>query len=267
MKRMLAAVALGIGLAWSAYAPPLAASTTTDQSDLWWIPSESGWGIQFVQEERTIFATMFVYGANGQPTWYTATMAEAAGTLKWSGTLYATTGPWFGAVPFDPATVTITPVGTMTFDGALIQSGTLTYSVNGVQVTKSIVRETLKAIDFSGSYSGVLSQQGTGASCIASANTASTPVTFGIVEAGSSASITSTSQAGGTCTFVGTYTQSGHFGRIAGNYTCSNGDAGTFKFFEMAASYYGMRARTQLVSQSGCTLNGYVTGLVQPPPS
>lgn len=264
MKRMFAVVAIAV--MWWAYAPPVVAHTTTDQSDLWWIPAESGWGIQFVQQETTIFATMFVYGANGQPTWYVATMDVSPGTLKWSGALYATTGPWFGAVPFDPAMVTATPVGTMTFDGTLIQSGTLTYSVNGVQVMKSIVRETLKTIDFNGSYSGVLSQQGTGASCLGSANTASTPVSFRIVEtAGSSASITSASE-GGTCTFLGTYTQSGHFGRIAGNYTCSSGDAGAFKFFEMAMSYYEMRARTQLISQSGCTLNGYMVGLVQPPP-
>ena len=50
------------------FGSPAHAATTTDISDLWWIPSESGWGVQFVQEELTIFATMFVYGPNGQPT-------------------------------------------------------------------------------------------------------------------------------------------------------------------------------------------------------
>jgi hypothetical protein len=54
---------------------PVALAKTTDQSDLRWIPTESGWGIQLVQQELTIFATMmFVYGPNGQPTWYSATL-------------------------------------------------------------------------------------------------------------------------------------------------------------------------------------------------
>ncbi len=79
------------------------AATTTDYSDLWWVPAESGWGIQLVQEELTIFATMFVYDSNGQSTWYTATLSYVA-SLTWSGALYATTGPWFGhdAVRPDP---------------------------------------------------------------------------------------------------------------------------------------------------------------------
>src|SRR5438874_11791280 len=92
-------------------APNRASAKTTDQSDLWWIPTESGWGIQFVQEETTIFATMFVYGPDGNPTWYVATM-DYVGFLTWTGKLYATTGPWFGTIPFNPNTVTVTAVGT-----------------------------------------------------------------------------------------------------------------------------------------------------------
>ncbi|HEY3585288.1 MAG TPA: hypothetical protein VGL90_13045, partial [Casimicrobiaceae bacterium] len=45
-----------------------------NNSDLWWVPSESGWGVQFVQQGALIFATMFVYDANGKPTWYVALM-------------------------------------------------------------------------------------------------------------------------------------------------------------------------------------------------
>ena len=74
-----------------------ATSKTTDQSDIWWVHTESGWGIQFVQNDNTIFATLFVYGPDGQPTWYSATLGYQ-GSLTWSGTLYKTTGPWFGTV-------------------------------------------------------------------------------------------------------------------------------------------------------------------------
>ena len=69
-----------------------------------------------------------------------------------------------------------------------------------------------------------------------------------------------------TCTFPGTYIQSGHFGYVSGGYLCASGDSGTFAIFEMAVSQYDFRARTVLNSNSGCTLKGYVDGLKQPPP-
>ena len=135
---------------------PFGAATgkTTDQSDLWWIPTESGWGIQFVQEETTIFATMFVYDANGNPTWYTATMegAKPNGVLTFTGDLYATTGSWFGAVPYLPAKLTLAKVGTMTWQKSSGEPGTLTYSVNGVNVTKSLVRQPIRNDDYTGRY-------------------------------------------------------------------------------------------------------------------
>ena len=48
--------------------PAYPASFSTDQSDLYYIPAESGWGIQLVQRGAVIFATMFVYGPGYTPT-------------------------------------------------------------------------------------------------------------------------------------------------------------------------------------------------------
>src|SRR6478609_11035409 len=78
-------------------------SFSNDQSDLWWNASENGWGIQFVQRGSTIFATMFVYDAAGNPTFYVATMdgSKANGVLTFTGDLFATHGSWFGAVPYN----------------------------------------------------------------------------------------------------------------------------------------------------------------------
>jgi len=104
----------------SLFAPPaLATSFSTDQSDLWYIATESGWGMQLVQRGSVIFATLFVYGPNGTPTWYVATMNPTGASFTWSGTLYATTGPWFGTVPFNPALVTATAVGIMTWTSSV----------------------------------------------------------------------------------------------------------------------------------------------------
>ena len=100
------------------FASSLAASASfsTDQSDLWWVDppgSENGWGLQLVQRDSTIFATIFVYAPSGNPTWYVSTMMPIGAPLQWSGDLYATMGPWLGTVPYDPASVTVRKVGTM----------------------------------------------------------------------------------------------------------------------------------------------------------
>jgi hypothetical protein len=57
------------------------------------------------------------------------------------GTLYRTTGPAFNAVPFKPASVVGTTVGTATLtftDGA---TAAFSYTVDGVSQTKLITRE------------------------------------------------------------------------------------------------------------------------------
>src|SRR5690242_9632895 len=64
--------------------PACATSYSTDQSDLWYIPTESGWGIQFVQRGNIIFFTMFVYDATGKPIWYVGTISPTANPVIWS---------------------------------------------------------------------------------------------------------------------------------------------------------------------------------------
>src|ERR1700682_3203683 len=88
-------------------------SFSTDQSDLWYIPAEAGWGIQFVQRGSVIFATMFVYDQFNVPIWYVATMSSAGG-LTWTGDLLVANGPWFGTGPFNSGAVTYRRVGKRT---------------------------------------------------------------------------------------------------------------------------------------------------------
>src|SRR5208282_6064974 len=92
-----------------------ATSFSIDQSDLWYIANESGWGMQLVQRGTVIFATLYVYGPTaGEPVWYTATL-QYASSYTWTGILYATTGPYFATEPFDPMMVGYSPDGTMTW--------------------------------------------------------------------------------------------------------------------------------------------------------
>ena len=61
-----------------------APAAAVDYSDIWFIPAESGWGVNFIQNDLVIYATLFVYAENGAPTWYGGILNEdAAGKFQW----------------------------------------------------------------------------------------------------------------------------------------------------------------------------------------
>src|SRR5215472_10974412 len=140
-------------------------SFSTDQSDLWWGDppgSENGWGLQLIQRSSTIFATMFVYAPSGDPTWYVSTMMPTGAPLQWSGDLYATTGPWFGTVPYNPASVTVRKVGTMRWTASSGVTGILSYTIDGVAVSKNLIRQTLVSENYGGHFAGGIHQTNAG---------------------------------------------------------------------------------------------------------
>ena len=119
--------------------------TTSNFQDLWWhapANSESGWGINITHQGDVIFATWFTYDANGKGLWVVMASGAKTATGVYSGTLYTTTGPAFSSTPFDPTKVQATPVGTGTFTFTDALNGTFTYTVNGVNGSKAITRES-----------------------------------------------------------------------------------------------------------------------------
>src|SRR4029077_4679203 len=105
---------------------------------IWWNPNESGWGLQLSQSNTTLFATLYVYDEANFPFWYsgTLTLQSFNGAMPvFSGDLYQTRGPWFGAGSFKSSDVLRQKVGTMPFTGTNVVSGVLTYSVSGTTVT------------------------------------------------------------------------------------------------------------------------------------
>ena len=59
----------------------------------------------------------------------------------YGGPLISTTGPAFDAVPFNPAQVVGTGVGTGTLTFTDTQNGTFAYTVNGISQTKNITHQ------------------------------------------------------------------------------------------------------------------------------
>src|SRR5689334_3607036 len=151
IRRIAAAALASLGLA----LPASATTYSIDYSDLWYAnppESEAGWGVTLTQQNEVIFATMFVYGTNNQPTWYVASNMSPTGNNAFGGPLYSFTGPYFGA----PWTGHTPPnqVGSINVVFNTATTGTLTYNVGGVVVTKNIIRQSWRVDNLSGNYIG-----------------------------------------------------------------------------------------------------------------
>ena len=121
-------------------------AAATNYQDLWWIPAESGWGINVTHQDNILFATLFTYDLNGTGMWLVLPDGRLQSDGSYLGDLYRTTGPAFNANPFTPIGASnITLVGTMRLRFNDGENGTLTYTVNTAPVTKQIVRQVFAA--------------------------------------------------------------------------------------------------------------------------
>ena len=256
----------------AALALPASASTfSTHYTDLWYLPSESGWGVNVIQQYDTIFTTLFVYGPDNTPRWYVGPAVRAQGTGgQFSGELYSTLGPAFSA-PWNPAAYSFTQVGNVTFNFTSPTTGSVTYTVNGVSVNKSIVRQTWAGNVLSGNYIGGVTANGTGCRN----GVSNGPIIIhGELTIGHSNFFNPTFRvdfvtgggADATCTFVGNYSQEGRLGRVSnGTWSCqipgvSNPPAGTFTMSQIEPTMNGLNGRFNGADQN-CNYDGYFGGI------
>ena len=243
-------------------------SFSTDQSDLYYAPGESGWGLQLVQRGPIIFATVLVHDQANAPTWFVAVMNNATpgpvfGNTSWTGDLYATKGPYFGIEPFDPKQAEATKVGTTTWLTFENDYGNFFYSVNGLSVSKFVVRETLVADDYSGTYKGALHHTTVGCADPAR-NTGASEVaaTVSVIQSGRTIALT-ISENDVTTNVSGTISQLGQFGAVAGSYTRSIAGSGNANFTEMNVQLNGLAMSFDLIdtSMGVCHDSGYFAGI------
>ncbi|MBK7658590.1 MAG: hypothetical protein IPJ28_05325 [Betaproteobacteria bacterium] len=98
-------------------------------------------GMNINQQSNIVFATLFTYAADGSPQWLVLSEGREQPDGSFSGTLYRTSGPAFGANPWSPTGVTLAAVGTMRIAFTNADNATLTYTLDGVAVTKNIERQ------------------------------------------------------------------------------------------------------------------------------
>jgi hypothetical protein len=260
MRRSIRTLAFAAALA----APAAHADTpfSFDASDLWFDPNESGWGINIAQQNDTVFATMFVYGPDGKPRWYSASemhghTGTATSGLAFYGDLHESTGPAQPG-PFNPALVTRRKVGTIGFETHGDNSAELFYNVNGVSISKKVTRLTMKAPNATGEYVGFRSARGCGTGTDPLSNN---PATIRILQNASQFTMTST-VLNETCTYAGMAEQRGRITGVKGTFSCSGQTPpGSFEITNMNVTYQGFMAHLTTRTSPTCTMEARITGL------
>jgi hypothetical protein len=116
-------------------------STSQNYQDLWWVPAESGWGVNLTHQGDILFATWFTYNAAGNGQWLVASNLARQADGSYTGKLYRTTGVALNQINGSAATSSVTEVGTLTFRFSSGENGTMSYVLDGTAGTKSIVRQ------------------------------------------------------------------------------------------------------------------------------
>ena len=266
-------IALVAALLAFATALPLPARAV-DYTDIWWTigGTESGWGVNFVQNEDVIFATFYAYDKPKQPMWYSSAMF-VNNSAGYSGTLYQTTGSWFGG-PWSPGDVDATPVGASTFTPTSATTGILTYNVNNVAgagnvvVTKNIQRYNFRTIGIGGSYTGTGLVTRSGCTNSSSNGTIAYDIDPTVTQTGGGAlKIDFTYIAGSdVCTMVGAAVQEGQLFRVPNaTYKCTvtTGINTVATLYEIKATALGIEGRWTANISGGCREDGSFAALLR----
>jgi hypothetical protein len=113
-----------------------------NNTDMWWDPTESGWGASFVQHgSGNIFGTFFIYASDGTATWYVMPGGQWTTALEFHGDVYQTRGPVLDS--FDPHGVNASLVGSAIIDFDVnLGRASLFLTIGGKTIQKAIQRQT-----------------------------------------------------------------------------------------------------------------------------
>src|SRR5262245_26328346 len=210
-------------------APAFGSAFSTSNSDIYNATNESGWAIELVQHADVVFATIYTYDSNMLPIFYSATLfvggTGASGNAIWVGDLYLTHGSWFVA-PFDASKLTYRKVGTMNYVPKDTTGGTVTFTIDGVVVTKQISRVTLKFDNYTGIYQGTYKIDASGCSNPSDNGPFYINAVFTVTQGTNALTVVTSEPDGNSCTYPGDYTQFGQFGDSVSSFTCTNGIKG-----------------------------------------
>ena len=113
-----------------------------DYSDLWWAPTESGWGLTLVQRPGARLAgVLFIYAADGSASWFLLAQMRWPDAATTTGRLLRTrAGAGFPAASFDPATLSLADSGEITLRFSSTSTAELEFTIDGLRYRRAIER-------------------------------------------------------------------------------------------------------------------------------
>ena len=240
-----------------------------DYTDIWYNPSESGWGVNVVQSDAFIFLTFFIYGADNKPTWYTGqVMQDSSGNFN--GPLYSTDGyGTYFALPWIPPPLPgATQVGTASFQPTGPSTARLVYTLTSgpilAPVTKVIQRQTLTTIilgsdnPYSGAQFGAFTGCAMNFSYRDFFHLQLTQFTDGTV----TFVFVYPEYTNYSCTFSGTLFQLGQLYSVtAARYQCTDGRNTTASMTEIKATAQGVEGRFSASYGGSCREDARFSGV------
>lgn len=271
-RRFAAAFLVSLAIAM----PARATNYSIDLTDIWWAgQAEDGWGVTISQQGSILFSTFFIYGSDRSARWFTAAMfpvAAPAGSSVWSGDMFRSTGAFYGQVPFTKDSPT--KVGTVTMSFTTANNATLVYTIDGVQVTKQIVRQTFTGNNLAGVYTGGAVMDRSGCSNSALNGIADVQgqltITHNDPSVVMSIAFTDNSGTASNCTFRGAYVNSGRLGSISGGtWSCVVGNTTviqgtTFSMGNIDGQVNGLTSNFAGADSNRCQYSGRFGGLRNP---
>ncbi|HET7098409.1 MAG TPA: hypothetical protein VFJ68_13550 [Casimicrobiaceae bacterium] len=246
--------------------PAFGSAFSTNNSDIYNATNESGWAIELVQHADVIFATIYTYDSNMNPIFYSATLFAGgtgpSGNAIWTGDLIVSSGPWFGGA-FDESKVVRRKVGAINYVPQDTTGGTVSFTVDGVVVTKQIARVTLRNDSYAGIYQGTYKLVSSGCSDPTNNGTILINAVFTVTQGTNALTVVTSEVSGDSCTLTGDYVQFGQFGDSLGQFTCASGIKGTNQLFEMNVTPTDFRGRIIQNDNLGCSVTGSFAGIRQ----
>jgi hypothetical protein len=278
VTRKLAVLATSVAMTLPAYAAPgllakfvnspMPAATTANAkispndpgianyADAWWVPSESGWGVNLLQQGQALVLVFYIFDDDRQPVWYRGvTTAASDGTFQ--GVVYHDTGTSFREPVFGPVPETAEVVGQIRFAPTSIYDGQVSYTIGSTTVNKQLTRATFTPHQFAGEHMSVVTAR-INACGEKSGDLSGSMQTEASINNGS-ASITLISGPV-ACAITGPFRQRGRLGQVTGGtYTCSDGSTGqaSVDAWDTQGATFSAFVTT---SSGSCTETGRIAG-------
>jgi len=221
-------------------------SHASPMTGLWWNAGESGWGATLTQQSSQLFVTLFVYDSAGAPTWYTVSCAISGNSC--SGDLLRVRGGASAAAPWAGNNLIASRAGSMALTFTSNDSGSMSYSIDGVSAGKMIARQVFgppapAMPGLAGAWYGAIIESRS--NCAQAPNNGNR-ATYGQYSIGTGAgssgiiSIALSAVTGLQCSYEGSFTTDGARLSGSGNLICSDGKRGRWQSRNMMVTSRSM---------------------------